>query len=223
MPQRHAGPPFGFSGGGVAAMTCTSDWLEGLREFVHTRRLTKPLCSSAASPAAEAAERSIVGGSLATRLADLPAVQQARRALPWAFDDPAIVITTSAAGIAAVAELRESVGDLAVVAGDRLEAVTELEYRLWCIRSPDEDFIQHVNIWNWVKTSVPAQRNGEFAAYPLGAGEVYWLHREGCGGAATLDRRSCHLWKWNGRHAALLQAFVTERSVGPLGTGADEG
>ena len=204
-------------------MTRTSDWIEGLRQFVRAQRLAKPLRSAAASPAAEAAVRSIIGGSLATRLADLAAVREARRALPRAVDDPALVITTSAAGIAAVAELLDSVGDLAAVAGDRLEAVTELEYRLWCIRSPDEDFIQHVNIWNWVKTSVPAQRRGEFAAYPLGAGEVYWLHREGCGGAAALDRRACHLWKWNGRHAALLRAFVTERSVGPLGTTADEG
>ncbi|MBU6222228.1 MAG: hypothetical protein KGR24_05685 [Planctomycetes bacterium] len=203
-------------------MTRTSDWLGGLREFVRTQRLATPLRSTAASPAAEAAERSIIGGSLATRLADLSAVREARRALSRAVHDPAIVITTSAVGIAAATEVLASAGDLATIAGDQLEAVTELEYRLWCIRSPDEGFIHHVNMWNWIKTSVPRQRHAEFAAHPLGAGEVYWLHREGCAGAAALDRRGCHLWKWNGRHAALLQACVTERSVGPLGTTAAE-
>ena len=73
------------------------------------------------------------------------------------------------------------------LARDRVEAVTELEYRLWCIRSPDDGFIRHVNLWNWIKTSVPTQRHAEFAASPLGPGECYWLHREGCAGAAALE------------------------------------
>lgn len=141
--------------------------------------------------------------------------------MPDADASPAIVITTSAAGVAAVEEMLGSVPDLAALAGDRVEAVTELEYRLWCIRSPDEGFIHHVNVWSWIKTEVPEQRWAEFSNYPLSAGEAYWLHREGCSGAAALDRRGCHLWKWNGRHAALLRAFVTERSVGPLGPATD--
>lgn len=198
-------------------MTHSSDWLEGLREFVRTERVAKPLRTNPTSPAAEAAERSIIGGALATRLAELEALREARRSLPDADGDPAIVITTSATGIAVATELLDSVPNLALLARGRVEAVTELEYRLWCIRRPDDDFRLHLNIWNWIKTAVPEQRHGEFAAYPLGPGECYWLHREGCAGAAALDRRACHLWKWNGRHAALLQAFVTERSVGPLG------
>jgi hypothetical protein len=198
-------------------MTHSSDWLDGLREFVRAERIAKPPRATATSPAAEAAARSIIGGSLATRLAELDALREARRSLPGGDLDPAVVITTSATGIAAATELLDSVPNLALLARDRVTAVTELEYRLWCIRSPDDGFLLHVNIWNWIKTAVPEQRHGEFAAYPLGPGECYWLHREGCAGAATLDRRACHLWKWNGRHAALLRAFVTERSVGPLG------
>ena len=204
-------------------MTRPDDWLEGLRAFVRTQRVAKPLRSSAESPSAEAAVRSIIGASLVAWLAELAAMRAARRAAPLVNADPAIVITTSVAGIEAAAEVLTSVGDLAALAGDRVEAVTELEYRLWCIRFPDEDFIHHVTIWNWVKTSVPPQRHVEFAAYPLGADDVYWLHREGCAGAMGLDRRSCHLWKWNGRHAALLRAFVTERGVGPLGAATEEG
>jgi hypothetical protein len=198
-------------------MTHASTWLDGLRHFVHDRRLSKPLRSSAVSVAASAAERSIIAASLATRLAEIDAVRQSRRMLPDADTDPAIVITTSAVGIAAVEEMLTSVAELSALAGDRIEAVTELEYRLWCIRSPDEGFLHHVNVWNWIKTTVPEQRRAEFSDYPLGEGEAYWLHREGCSGAATLDRRGCHLWKWNGRHASLLRAFVTEWSVGPLG------
>jgi hypothetical protein len=202
-------------------MTHASDWLEGLRHFVHDRRLSKPLRSTTVSAAESAAERSIVAASLATRLAEADAMRAARRVLPHADPDPAIVITTSAVGIAAVEEMLASVPDLAALAGNRIEAVTELEYRLWCIRSPDEGFIHHVNVWNWIKTAIPKQRWAEFSDYPLGAGEAYWLHREGCSGAATLDRRGCHLWRWNGRHASLLRAFVTERRVGPLGPSAD--
>lgn len=198
-------------------MTHSGDWLAGLRDFVGVERVAKPPRATTATPAAAAAERSIIGGSLATRLAELDALRAARRGLPGADPDPAIVITTSAIGVAAAAELLDSVPDLALLARDRVAAVTELEYRLWCIRHPDDRFLLHVNIWNWVKTAVPEQRHGEFAAYPLGPGESYWLHREGCAGAAALDRRACHLWKWNGRHAALLRAFVTEWSVGPLG------
>lgn len=198
-------------------MTHSSEWLDGLREFVRTERIAKPPRPTATSPAAAAAERSIIGGSLASRLAELDALREARRSLPAGDLDPAIVITTSAAGIAATGELLASVPDLEALARDRVEAVTELEYRLWCIRSPDDGYIRHVNLWNWIKTSVPTQRHAEFAAYPLGPEECYWLHREGCAGAAALDRRGCHLWKWNGRHAALLRAFIAERSVGPLG------
>ena len=148
-------------------------------------------------------------------------MRAARRVLPHADPDPAIVITTSAVGIAAVEEMLASVPDLAALAGNRIEAVAELEYRLWCIRSPDEGFIHHVNVWNWIKTAIPKQRWAEFLGYPLAEGEAYWLHREGCSGAATLDRRGCHLWKWNGQHASLLRAFVTERGVGPLGPSVD--
>jgi hypothetical protein len=110
-----------------------------------------------------AAARSLGAASLATRLAEADAVRAARRVLPHADPDPAIVITTSAVGIAAVEEMLASVPDLAALAGNRIEAVTELEYRLWCIRSPDEGFIHHVNVWNWIKTAIPKQRWAEFS------------------------------------------------------------
>lgn len=194
--------------------TTTHAWLEGLRAFVVEHRVGKPLPTPPAADAQWAAERSILGATLATRLSEVEAIRQARRAVGGGTDaDPALVLTTSAAGMAAATAVLESAGDLAALVGNRLVAVTELEYRLWCIRSSDDTHRFHANLWNWIKLRVPLQRAAEFSRHPLSTGESYWLHRTGVAGAGPLDRRDCHLWKWNGRHAALLEAFVAERAV----------
>lgn len=197
------------------------DWEEGLAGFVAARR-QEGGPHRHEDPAVVAAERSILGASLATRLADLDDIRRAWRAFTGISADPVVVVTTSTAGLAAVDSLLAMAPEIAAVAGDRVVAVTEPDYRLWCIRHPDDGHRLHVNLWSWIKTRVPPQRWPEFAAHPLGDGESYWLHREGLAGAGPLDRRACHLWKFNGRHAALLRAFVTERGVGPLGTAGDE-
>ena len=197
--------------------TTTNAWLQGLRAFVVEHRLGKPLPTPPAGDAQWAAERSILGAALATRLSEVEAIRQTRRALGYGTDaDPALVLTTSAAGMAAATAVLESAGDLAALVGGRLVAVTELEYRLWCIRSPDDTQRLHAHLWNWIMMRVPLQRAAEFARHPLSPGESYWLHRTGLVGAGPLDRRDCHLWKWNGRHAALLEGFVTERAVAGL-------
>lgn len=191
----------------------TREWLEDLRGFVAEHRQRRPLATRPQPPAAWNAERSILASSLTTSLGELEQVRAARQGLAGLDPDPVIVVTTSAAGIEATRNLLSTVPELAAVAGDRVEPVTELEYRLWCIRHPDDTHRLHVNLWSWVKTRVPEQRHAEFAGHPLGEGECYWLHRTGLAGGGQLDRRACHLWKWNGRHAALLRAFVTERGV----------
>jgi hypothetical protein len=195
----------------------TRAWLDGLQDFARNRRRDTPPPEPARPVAEQAAERSIVAAHLVTTLADLDALMASRaawaRAVASALPcdaDPAVVITTSPIGVAAATDILESGAHLTALAGPRLTVVTEPEYRLWCIRSPDEDYRLHVNIWNWVKTAVPPQRWPEFAAHPLTEGECYWLHRTGLAGAGTADRRDCHLWKWNGRHAALLQPFIRE-------------
>jgi len=192
----------------------TRSWLDGLRDHAAEHRIRKPLAEPD-PPAARAAERMILASHLATVLAGWGQVLAVRRAhatgMPESDPDPAVVITTSAIGIT-VAEEQFATGSLPArdLAG-RAVAVTELEYRLWCIRHPDGEHLRHVNLWNWVKTSVPRERHAEFARHPLGPDEAYWLHRAGIAGAGTADRRDCHLWKWNGRHAALIKAFVSER------------
>jgi len=191
-------------------------WLDGLRDFATEHRQRKPLAEPQPA-AARAAERMILASQLATVLSGWDQVLSARRAgLPESDPDPAVVITSSAVGIAVAGE-QFATGSLPARAiADQAVAVTELEYRLWCIRHPDLGHQWHVNLWNWVKTSVPRERQAEFARHPLGPDEAYWLHRTGIAGAGPADRRDCHLWKWNGRHAALVEAFVTERGVSGL-------
>jgi hypothetical protein len=195
----------------------THDWLAGLRIFAAEHREAKPLADVTQPTPALAAERMLVATHLATRLAEHEAIRAARcdwlaQADPPGGDpDPALVITTSAVGIAATAEWLAVGGPHQLAVAPRLVAVTELEYRLWCIRQPDEERRRHVNLWNWVKTRVPRQRWREFANFPLGPDDTYWLHRTGTSGAGAADGRHASLWKFDGRHASLLAASILER------------
>ena len=201
----------------------TRDWLNGLREFA-AHRAARPSPADVPDDDATAAERMIIGADLATRLPEIDRLLDARRT--WidstgradADPDPALVVTTSVAGQAALAKWLDAGNPwppdrLTPVLAARLAVVSELEYRLWCIRHPDEESSQHVNLWSWVKTSVPRQRWPEFARHPLGPGEVYWLHRTGIRGCGASDGRQASLWKFTGHHAALLESRVAERGV----------
>ena len=72
-----------------------------------------------------------------------------------------------------------------------------------------------MNHWSWIKTEVPKQRWPAFSRHRLGPHESYWLHRTGTSGAGEADARACHLWKWNGATAVLLEPFIDE-AVGRL-------
>jgi hypothetical protein len=200
----------------------TREWLAGLKEFATAHRAdrtTSSLQPDERAHAATVAERMIIGADLATRLPEIDRLLDARRT--WIDDacradadpDPALVVTTSAAGMAALAEWLAAANPWAPGLTPRLAVVSELEYRLWCIRHPDDDCTVHVNLWGWVKTSVPRQRWPEFARHPLGPGEIYWLHRTGIRGCGGRDGRQASLWKFNGQHAALLEARVAESRV----------
>ncbi len=200
----------------------TVAWLDSLREHSVATRIAMPLTGEHRSAAETAAERMILAAWFSLWLTGFDDVLAARRT--WleepnlaADRDPAIIVTTSPVGIAVAEELIGTGNLPARSLAGKLIAVTEREYRLWCIAHPDEKYLHHVNVWNWIKTKVPDQRHAEFARHPLRSGEDYWLHRAGFAGVGAADRRDCHLWKWNGRQAALLEAFVTERNVGRLG------
>lgn len=197
----------------------TRDWLDGLRGLTARSRLADPL-AAASAPAEQAAEGMILGAWACSWLAALESMLAARRAGlaagPDAREgdpDPAIVIATSPSGVPLIAAGLATAGPSVL---ERTAVVTEREYRLWCIERPDESRRLHVNAWSWIKKRVPPQRHAEFARHPLGAGESYWLHRAGLAGAGAADRRECHLWKWDGRQATLLESSVAERGVDGL-------
>ncbi|MEI6240802.1 MAG: hypothetical protein WCR51_10460 [Planctomycetia bacterium] len=195
----------------------TREWLAGLRQRVAvTRRGPGPAgpAGRGQPPAAvAAAEKMILGAHLALwidhELLPLLAERRAARG-PGTDPDPAIVITTSPVGIDVVDEAFARSEPLRASLREQVVAVTEREYREWTKAHPDADHRLHVNHWSWVKTSVPATRADEFAAYSLAASEASWLHRTGTTGCGA-ERRFCHLWRWNGTTATLLQPFVTEQ------------
>lgn len=196
----------------------TEAWLAGVREFVATRRRTHPVVPPAGSSAAVEAERGLLRTDLGRRLTTLDALLRWRSVgVRAGLDpDPAVLITTSFAGLAAAADILAT-DAVAGVDVRRIVPLTELEYRLWCMRAPDEFFARHLTVWSWIKTRVPPARHREFVRHPLAAGEAYWLHRTGIAGAGAADTRECQLWKWDGRRATLLEPAVRERAVGPLG------
>ena len=207
---------------GTMPMTPESEaWVEGLRAHATAARIGGR--EDATSAAAFAAERALLAAHLVawfdTELPGLLAERAAnataeRRAAGVEIDpEPAIVITTTAAGCAAAAELLDREDPLTRQLRDRFACVTELEYRQWCMRHPDDDYRLHIAHWSWMKTRVPPQWWPRFARWPLSPGDSYWLHRTGTAGAGP-ERRSSHLWRWTGTTAALLKSFVDE--AGPV-------
>ena len=195
------------------------EWLDGLRQFAG------PVASAADDPAridpdaaaVRAAERAVLAAALVSWIdTDLPGLL-AERSVPGGDPEPALVLTTTPAGLAAAADVLGRDDPLIRQWRERSAWVTEKDYRLWCIRHPDPDHRLHVNHWSWIKTQVPQQRHTEFAPHRLREGEAFWLHRTGTAGAGEADGRTASLWKFTGRHAALLEPRLTERRVPPPG------
>lgn len=198
----------------------TREWLAGLGALATASRRSRAAAPSE-PVAVVTAERAILAASLTAWFDQWATFVAARRRMavsrfPGFDPDPVLVITTSPTGIGVVERMLGGGHPVAAAEAARIAAVTELEYRTWCMRRADAGHRWHVNHWDWLKTRVPRQREAEFARHPLHAGEAYWLQRTGTSGAGDCDRRDCHLWKWDGRHAALLQAFVTEAGVSRL-------
>jgi len=199
----------------------TQAWLEGLRD--HAAAARRSARDDERPAAAVAAERAVLAAHLVTWLdTELPGLLAERAAEPAAVGlrhdaemdaemdaEPALVLTTTAAGLAAAADLLGRDDPLMRLWRERFACVTELEYRRFCMRHPDHDYRLHIAHWSWMKTRVPPQRWPAFARWPLGPGDTYWLHRTGTAGAGR-ERRSSHLWKWNGTTAAILKPFIDE-------------
>ena len=127
--------------------------------------------------------------------------------LAAACPDKAIVFTTSPPGLAAVDDL---IRRLPPESRERLTAATEIEYRGWSMRSPDEAHELHAVVWSWIKAPLPPQRRPDFASFPIADSAEYWLLRYGHAGGGD-GRHSADLYAWNGAGALRLATGITER------------
>jgi len=199
----------------------TRAWLEGLRAFAgdatpppgDPARQAAERANQSAELAILAAERAIVAAALVSWIDTALAGLLAERAATGGSPEPAIILTTTPAGFAAAADVLGRDDPLMEQWRERFACVSEKHYRLWCIKHPDPDYRLHMNHWSWIKTQVPPQRQAAFARFPLAPGDDSWLHRTGTVGAGR-ERRFCHLWKWNGRTAALVKPFIDETVAG---------
>jgi hypothetical protein len=175
-------------------------WLEGLRDFVARYRASRPVLA-AATPE-QRGQQPILATHLATWIDGEAATLPITHAIP---------LTTSDIGVVVIEECLTRPEPLIASLAPRILPVREIEYRLYTKAHPDPDRAFHLNHWSWIKAPVPQQRHAEFHAWPIQAGEAYWLHRTGTSGPGEAESRHTHLWKWTGSHAVLLKPFIQER------------
>ena len=181
------------------------DWLAGLKRFSEEHRSARPprvapMPSETAWPAPQhtSQQRIVLDHLLIWKTTVL--------AEAAAADPPvALVLTTTAPNLSGVSR---ALADLDSDFRARLVVATELEYRLWCLRPPD-DYRLHTNLWTWVKAPLPAQRRAEFGRFPIPPSDAYWLHRYGFIDKTT-ERRFADLWRWDGSQATLLATGLVE-------------
>ena len=133
----------------------------------------------------------------------LPTLTQIAATLP----DGAIVVTTSPPGLAAWSDL---ISRLPTPLSQRVATATEIEYRGWCMRSPDESHRLHAVVWSWIKAPLPPQRRTDFATFPIAESADYWVLRYGHSGGGE-GKHSADLFAWDGAVARLLATGITER------------
>lgn len=127
--------------------------------------------------------------------------------LAAAFPDGAIVVTTSPPGLAAWSDL---ISGLPAPIAERVATATEIEYRGWCMRSPDESHRLHSVVWSWIKAPLPPQRRPDFASFPIAESADYWVLRYGHTSASE-GGHSADLYSWDGAVATHLATGITER------------
>ena len=165
-------------------MTTQADvdaWIGRLHCFlVGERRKKRPQGKKKSPPntrsaCARAAEEKLLETTIGHWLAGLE--QRLGNAPRWNGIRPAVVITTTPAGIRACKTLGEESEFSAVF--EYCCYLTEYEYRYWCKEEPDSNLRFHINYWAWIKTSVPSTRMHEFRNYPIPEDNQYWLLRHG--------------------------------------------
>ncbi len=123
------------------------------------------------------------------------------------FSDGVIVVTTSPTGLSAWSDL---ISRFPAPIAERVATATEIEYRGWCMRSPDETHELHAVVWSWIKAPLPPQRRPDFASFPIAASADYWVLRYGHT-SADEGGHSADLFAWDGAVATRLATGITER------------
>lgn len=190
------------------------DWLDGLRRFSAEHRLSRPQRPEPVPAETGSGHSSGSGLSLASAAqASILAAHAAVWGMPTldrlakTSSDGAIVVTTSPPGLAAWGDL---IARLPAPLAERLAVATEIEYRGWCMRSPDEAHELHAVVWSWIKAPLPPQRRTEFASFPIPASADYWVLRYGHAGGVD-GGHSADLFAWDGSVATPLATGITER------------
>ena len=192
------------------------DWLNGLRRFSEEHRATQaPLV--AAVPSETGSKRSPPAhGDSAAAIGAQGAII-ANKCAAWGLStlldlaaarpDAVIAVTTSAPGLEAIARMVASLPEPII---GRVAIATEMEYRFWCMRAPDEAHRLHMMLWSWIKAPLPRQRRGDYPRHPIADTASYWLLRYGHEGHGA-PWRSADLYSWDGAVAALLATGIAER------------
>ena len=190
------------------------DWLDSLRRFSTEHRLSRPKrpepvpvetgtgLSPGALPSRDSAAQTEILAAHAKSWG-IPTLSRLAAALP----EGAIVVTTSAPGLAAWSDL---ISGLPAPIAERVATATEIEYRGWCMRSPDESHRLHAVVWSWIKAPLPPQRRPDFAPFPIADSADYWVLRYGHSGGGE-GEQSGDLFAWDGAVARLLATGITER------------
>jgi len=187
-------------------------WMERLRCFLTGERRKKRPQGKKKSPqntrsaCSRAAEEKLLETTIGHWLAGLE--QRLGNAHRWNGIRPAVVITTTPAGIRACKTLAGETEFGAVF--QYCCYLTEYEYRYWCKEEPDPNLRFHINYWAWIKTSVPSARMHEFRNYPIPEGNQYWLLRHGLNGLGEDDYADCKVFGWDGTTTRLLAEHFRE-------------
>jgi len=195
--------------------SAADDWLNRLRRFSAEHRLSRLQRPEPVPAETGAGHRAGVTNSapaLAAQAEILTAHAKSwglttLKRLAAMFPDGAIVVTTSPPGLSAWEHL---IAHLPTPLARRVATATEIEYRGWCMRSPDEDHRLHAVVWSWIKAPLPPQRRPDFAPFPIADSADYWVLRYGHSGGGE-EEQSGDLFAWDGAVARLLATGITER------------
>lgn len=190
------------------------DWLESLRRFSAEHRLSRPQrpepvpaeTGSGPSPGARISPAFDAQAAILAAHAEAWGLPTLTR-LAATFSGGAIVVTTSPPGLAA---WRELIARFPASLAERMTAATEIEYRGWCMRSPDEAHRLHAVVWSWIKAPLPPQRRADFPSFPIPDSADYWVLRYGHSGGGD-GEHGADLYTWDGAQATCLATGITER------------